>query len=322
MTTRHVFIACLFVFGGGLVVNDASGIAGYIDVETTGLDPYNDQIIEFSIVLFEFNRFTAEITKLMEEYVGLEEPTFPIPKRATKVHGITMKMVEGHSLDYKKINSMIERAEFLVSHNARFDRSFVSQMFPMTVSKPWLCSMNGISWRRKGFVSIGLHNLLRDHGIEIARSHRALDDVKAAIRLLSQKNNKGEYYLKELIDNHQRKVALALKKAQQSPVAETAASVDEFDNRIKSAESNVESTTSTMTEPNSQTMSCNRCNKTVEIKESYKWQLGVIGFLAWCVASLVFKLGSIWSVVVALVVARIFSGFFKKKTCSECGNAV
>lgn len=53
----------------------------YFDLETTGVDKVSDRIVEIAIVRFDGNkRF---------EYQTLINPTIPIPKGASDVHGIT-----------------------------------------------------------------------------------------------------------------------------------------------------------------------------------------------------------------------------------------
>src|SRR5690606_18833404 len=157
------------------------------------------EIVELALVLFAFDRATAEILGIVDEYVGLREPAKPIPPEATAVHGITLDHVRGKRLDDARIITLVERAEFLVAHNAPFDRSFVARLYPHASAKVWLCSMRGIDWRGRGFYSRGLQSLLRAHRIDVARAHRGEDDVKAALRLLATRNAAGEPYFRELL---------------------------------------------------------------------------------------------------------------------------
>lgn len=178
----------------------ASGIACFLDVETTGLSQVNDEIVEIALYLFEFNRESGEIGGIVDQYVALRDPGKRIPSYATKIHGIKDDDVKGKKLDHHVIEAMIHRAEFMVAHNATFDRGFVSRLFNACSSKPWLCSMRGIDWKRKGFNSRALQNLLREHGIKVDKAHRAEDDVKAALMLLSKQGDAGKTYFGELLE--------------------------------------------------------------------------------------------------------------------------
>jgi len=175
------------------------GVAAVVDTETTGLDPRRHEIIELAIVLFAFDRVGGHVRGVIDEYTGLREPGRSIPKAVQKVHGITQDDVRGRRLDDTRVNALLAQAEFLVSHNAAFDHGFVSRLFPTVVGKPWLCSMNGVAWYRRGHVSRSLASLLRDYGLPQTRAHRALDDARSTLLLLSLPGPRGEPNLSELL---------------------------------------------------------------------------------------------------------------------------
>lgn len=178
------------------------GIAGYIDVETTGLSAHKDQIIEFAIALLCYEKSTSKIVGIVDSYCGLREPTVPISPGASRVHGINLHDVKGKDLDYERINELLNKADFFISHNADFDRKFVTPLFPSVIEKDWLCSMNGIDWFGKGFYSKGLQNLLSMHGICPRSAHRAAGDVESAIKLLACSSKSENSYFAELIKGH------------------------------------------------------------------------------------------------------------------------
>jgi len=159
-----------------------------------------EEIIELAIVLFSFHRQTGKILETIDQYVGLREPSCPISPGAYRVHRISRKAVQGKTLDHARIEAMISQAEFIIAHNAQFDLGFVKRLFPEAASKPWLCSMTGINWYRKGYRSRGLQNLLTAHDIRVETAHRADADVHACLLLLSRQNAEGKPYLLELIE--------------------------------------------------------------------------------------------------------------------------
>lgn len=181
------------------IVNSNLGYAAMIDVETTGLSPHRDEIIELAVVLFRFNKDTYEIIDIADTYVGLREPNIDIPIQATQVHGLRFSDVKGKRLDSIRIREIIEKADFLLAHNAKFDKGFVTRLFPYSSNKTWICTMNGINWKGKGYDSKGLQNLLKFHGIKVNKAHRALADVNACVELLKQRNSDGSFYLAELL---------------------------------------------------------------------------------------------------------------------------
>ncbi|NLG78812.1 MAG: EVE domain-containing protein [Firmicutes bacterium] len=196
-------VAECLVYLDGESIDPSWGIAGFVDTETTGRDHDTDEIVELALVLFAFDRNTGRIMGIVDEYVGLREPAVPIHPGAYRVHGITLKDVRGKRLDNVRIEAMLDRAEFLVAHNERFDRGFVARLFPKCKSKKWLCSMRGIDWRRHGFNSKKLENLLQCHGIRTEQEHRAGSDARDAVLLLSQRSRDGQSYFLELLRHYQ-----------------------------------------------------------------------------------------------------------------------
>ncbi len=181
-------------------IDPAWGRAAFIDVETTGLNPAYEEIIELAISLFAFNRESGKILGIIDEYIGLREPSCPISRGAFLVHRISKQTVQGKVLDQIKIEALISQADFIIAHNAGFDKGFVGRLFPMVLAKPWYCSMNGIKWYQKGYPSKALQKLLIAHQIHVDRAHRAGADVQACLMLLSLMNQNGVTYFQEMIN--------------------------------------------------------------------------------------------------------------------------
>ncbi len=171
-----------------------AGIAGCIDVETTGLNPQHDEVVELAIVLFSY--CPESITGIIDTYSGLREPRVSISESAFGAHGLSGNELKGKRLNEPKIETMIRQSDFLVSHNAEFDRSFTTTIFPVATRKKWYCSMSGINWRG----GKSLQKLLAQHSIDPGRAHRALDDARAVVSLLSHRANSGGTYFAEMIE--------------------------------------------------------------------------------------------------------------------------
>lgn len=83
---------------------------------------------------------------------------------------------------------MAARADFVVAHNACFDREFVERLMPSFRSRAWLWSLYGIDWHAKGFTDRSLEELAKAHKIKMSHAHRALSDVETLLALLSSKS--------------------------------------------------------------------------------------------------------------------------------------
>jgi DNA polymerase-3 subunit epsilon len=187
------------------------GVAAVLDVETTGLSPRIDEVLELALTLFRYNRLTGQVVEVFRTYSGLREPSCRISRAASQVHGITRPVVRGRRLDYRKIRVMAAQADFVVAHNARFDREFVEHLMPSFRRQTWLCSLYGIDWHAKGFTDCSLGPLAKAHGIEISRVHRALGDVNALLALLSSKSRGRRSRLFQLLRNADLVPSLSVK---------------------------------------------------------------------------------------------------------------
>ncbi|WP_240375995.1 exonuclease domain-containing protein [Bacillus piscicola] len=170
-----------------------------VDVETTGLSKTRDEIVEIGALLVRVHEKSGAVMEVMEEANELNEPTFSIPERVSRIHGIRDHDVRGKSLDRPRFERIFSESDLITAHNAGFDSSFIQRYFPRTKQIPWHCSVRGIDWKQYGFQTRKLLDLCRWHRISDEQNHRALDDVKLTLALLQKKNPKGDYYLKELL---------------------------------------------------------------------------------------------------------------------------
>lgn len=95
-----------------------------VDIETTGLSPVNDEIIEIGALKVRNN-------VIVDTFSTLIKPSCIIPYYITNITGITNEMVE-YSPDIKEV--LLKFNDFvgdytLIAHNARFDISFLRNNF-------------------------------------------------------------------------------------------------------------------------------------------------------------------------------------------------
>lgn len=153
-----------------------------LDVETTGLDPSRHSVIELAVQRFVVAS-DGRIVETGEPCRWLEDPGHPLPPEIVTLTGITDEMVRGRSIGDGQAAGRIIDSDFVVSHNASFDRPFVERRLPWTKGKPWVCSMRDVPWRELGFEGRVLGHLLGQIGW-FYDAHRADVDVAAMLRLL------------------------------------------------------------------------------------------------------------------------------------------
>ena len=156
----------------------------FVDVETTGLDPVRDEIIELAMVRFSYDA-EGNIFGIEEAYHGLQEPSVPITDAITKLNGIDTGMVAGHSLDKEAVARLVDASDLILAHNAGFDRKFLERFCDAFTHKPWGCTQSQIDWKSEGFEGTRLAYLAAGAGFFYDR-HRALNDCHAAVALLTQ----------------------------------------------------------------------------------------------------------------------------------------
>jgi len=180
----------------------------YLDVETTGMNADEDEIIEIALVPFEFNKL-GQIFKILPAYNAFQDPGIPIPELITGITGITDEMVKGQSIDLNKVLEMLNTAAIVIAHNAKFDRAFCENLHDGFKDISWACSISDINWNEEGFEGVKLEYLAYKHGF-FYEGHRATIDCYAALEILAQTLPKsGELALKRLLDNA-RKVTIRL----------------------------------------------------------------------------------------------------------------
>ena len=155
-----------------------------LDIETTGLDPNRDAIIEIAAVRFSGHRVEAEWNKLVN-------PGRPIPAMITQLTGISNEMVR----NAPPLKAVIrEFADFVgddpvVGHNVRFDLSFLQKsnilQHNQVIDTYELAAVALPCNSRYNLGTLG-----STLGSLIPNSHRALDDTKlthAVLHALHQK---------------------------------------------------------------------------------------------------------------------------------------
>ncbi len=118
------FLACPTKTKNPLLGNAVIGFpADYtvLDLETTGLNPLTDLIIEFAAVKVRNN-------KVVDTFQSLCDPGFPIPPQIEMITGITTEMVRFSPNPRSVLPDFLDfvGSDFVVGHNVLFDVRFIA----------------------------------------------------------------------------------------------------------------------------------------------------------------------------------------------------
>ncbi|MDP1996587.1 MAG: 3'-5' exonuclease [Gallionella sp.] len=152
------------------------------DLETTGLDASQHEIIEIAAIRFKKGRTAQETLQ------GLVKPVGSVPRRITELTGITQEMVDR---DGEPIRDALEdfRAFFgdlrLVSYNAEFDMAFLQAAAKNNglppFRNPTTCALQLARQAWPNRKSYRLDTLSSDGWIDSGGAHRALEDARRAL---------------------------------------------------------------------------------------------------------------------------------------------
>lgn len=158
-------------------------LALVLDVETTGLNPAKDEVIELGMVKFAFSA-DGRVFDVVDEYASLREPSVPLPAAITELTGIGPEMVAGQRIDADQVARFIDDVVLVIAHGAAFDRPFCEGLVPALADKHWACSNTEIDWAARHHRGSKLTYLLNDMGL-FYDGHRALDDSYALLEVLA-----------------------------------------------------------------------------------------------------------------------------------------
>ncbi len=147
------------------------------DLETTGLNPVNNEIIEIGAVKLKEG-------KVVDEFSSMVKPERNIPAKITEITGIDDSMVqdaEPFEKVFKKFIDFMDGAP-LVAHNMDFDYSFIREPLNEFMRSDEITLIDTLTLARAVKPKLKNHKLatLVDHyNIDLENHHRALDDAKA-----------------------------------------------------------------------------------------------------------------------------------------------
>jgi DNA polymerase-3 subunit epsilon len=156
-----------------------------LDLETTGFDPNCDRVIELGAILYSIpHRCTLQqLSTLFPVQANPVESVNHIPAAAAQsVTDADAYRVVG------QFQQWLHRVDYVVAHNASFDKQWFGQGVLPTINKPWLCTYDDFRWP-KNDKPRNLVQTALNHGIGVNQAHRALTDCQLIATLFDRVDN-------------------------------------------------------------------------------------------------------------------------------------
>lgn len=158
-----------------------------LDLETTGLDPAYDEIIEIAAVKYSNG-------ERISEFITLVKPENEINEYITRLTGITNEMVKDAPKIEKVLPDLLNflGASVVIAHNANFDINFLYDNYMLCFNEPFINDfIDTMRISRRLFKDIRhrLVDLTKEFGISFDVQHRAMTDCEATHKVYEYMKN-------------------------------------------------------------------------------------------------------------------------------------
>ncbi len=167
-----------------------------LDTETTGLDENNDEVVEIGCILFNVP---------LKSVVSQLSFLLPVKNNAAE-------FINGISVDVSNVKQpweeaiqfflkLIESCDFIVAHNAAFDKKWFGKGKLPSLDKKWICSLDDINWSFKKNIKSrpSVTDLALGFNIPVWNLHRALSDCYYISEVFKRIDNLEDILLKATV---------------------------------------------------------------------------------------------------------------------------
>ena len=158
-----------------------------LDLETTGLSPTNDRIVQISLVYFHNGKEKKNYTS----YVKTDRKVSKAAYNVNHISPLKLKFAPSEDKVYKEVVKFIDKNKHstIVAHNASFDSRFLNntlQRMGYSVDLDYTDTLSLARRNVEGVPNYKLDTLCEYFEIELDHAHDAYSDAKAC----------GELYIK------------------------------------------------------------------------------------------------------------------------------
>jgi len=178
----------------------------FLDVETTGLDSTVDEVIEIGYIIVRYSPDNGQLGGTVKRRDYLGEPHAALSETIQIITGLTDEDLKGKKIPWDDVVKDLQDVDFIVAHNAAFDRAFCEKYAHEFRNIPWADSLTQVDWLLQGHTASRSLELLCLHLAGcVYDSHRALADAEALAYLLNRRmiSDPDKTYFSSLLAAHQ-----------------------------------------------------------------------------------------------------------------------
>jgi DNA polymerase III epsilon subunit-like protein len=176
----------------------------FIDVETTGLNPKDNQIIEIAVNVTDMR---LKSIYNHQWYVKLDASR-ELPENITELTGITTDVLNKRGVPEASLHDFLPRAlsdRIVVAHNASFDLAYIAPFYRPSV---FICT-KALAHFTEPEEKTSLKAVCERHGIKMERHHTALSDAvacKNVLKVLTDKYGFKPQYFNAIVEEPEREL--------------------------------------------------------------------------------------------------------------------
>ena len=159
-----------------------------VDLETNGLNPAVDVVLEIGAILYSipYQTVVYQCSMLFDEADNPQAHLNRIPPGV--VSQLSAEIVSPFGAMFTE---MMYKADYIVAHNAKFDRQWFNASNRVLVNRqgeplPWLCTMSDFVFPKQSRSRLSLVTLCLDHDVSVWSAHRALTDCQLIATLFDR----------------------------------------------------------------------------------------------------------------------------------------
>lgn len=117
-----------------------------MDIEPSHITPEKGSLIALSMLKAKYSPSAKRVVSIIDSFIAYDEPEEPFDECITEITGITESDLKNQHIDADIIKSWLSGSDFILCHNAEFDRAFFEKRFSNECHHHWVCTLRDLDW--------------------------------------------------------------------------------------------------------------------------------------------------------------------------------